>query len=161
MYIRPTVSRDEEALVHLWHRGWHDAYADLVPLEVLSYRTKSHFIIWFRESQDTFYVAQSGENLVGFVSLKGPEIVKLYVDVGARGTGIASTLLNFAEQTLRQGGILEAELLCTTGNARAERFYLRQGWNLLDTFDDALWVPAAVSQKFVVSTSRYRKNLSA
>jgi GNAT superfamily N-acetyltransferase len=160
MYIRPAVSGDREAIIHLWHQGWHDAHAELVPPEVLSYRTKNHFITWLREASDTFYVARSGENLVGFVSLKGIEVVKLYVGVGARGTGVASTLLSFAELTLRQGGVLEAELLCTAGNARAERFYLRQGWSLFDTFDDALWAPPDISQNFVVSTHRYRKKLS-
>jgi len=110
--------------------------------------------------QDRFYVAQSDENLVGFVSLKGAEVVKLYVGVGDRGTGVASALLDFAERTLRQDRILEAELLCTAGNARAERFYLRHGWSLIDTFEDALWTPTEVSRKFIVSTRRYRKNLN-
>jgi GNAT superfamily N-acetyltransferase len=158
--IRPAVSGDEEAIVHLWHQGWHDAHAELVPLEVLSYRTKSHFLTWLKEAPDTFYVARSGKDLFGFVSLKGNEVVKLYVGRGARGTGVASALLSFAERTLRQDGVLEAMLLCTAGNARAERFYLRQGWSLIETFDDALWAPTDISQKFVVSTHRYRKKLS-
>lgn len=158
--IRPAVSGEEEAIVQLWHQGWHDAHAGLVPAEVLPYRTESHFLTWLKEAPDTFYVARSGKNLIGFVSLKGIEVVKLYVGEGARGTGVASALLSFAERTLRQDGVLEAELFCTAGNARAERFYLRQGWSLVDTFDDALWAPTGISEKFVVSTCRYLKKLS-
>ncbi|MDW9358538.1 GNAT family N-acetyltransferase [Sinorhizobium meliloti] len=160
MYIRPAVFGDKEAIAHLWHQGWHDAHAELVPPEVLPYRTQSHFPIWLKEAPDTFYVARSGENLLGFVSLQGIEVVKLYVAVGSRGTGVASALLSFAERTLRENGVLEAVLLCTAGNARAERFYRRQGWSLFDTFDDALWAPTGINHKFVVSTHRYRKKLS-
>lgn len=158
--IRPAASGDEEAIVHLWHQGWHDAHTELVPQEVLAYRTERHFLIWLKEAPDRFYVARSGKDLIGFVSLKGIEVVKLYVGRGARGTGVASALLSFAERALRQDGVVEAELFCTAGNARAESFYLRQGWTLVDTFNDALWVPAAIGQKFVVSTHRYRKKLS-
>ncbi|MDP9630329.1 UNVERIFIED_ORG: GNAT superfamily N-acetyltransferase [Ensifer adhaerens] len=86
--------------------------------------------------------------------------MKLYVGRGVRGTGMASALLDFAERTLREDRVREAELFCTAGNARAERFYLRQGWSLVEKFDDALWAPTGISQKFVVSTHRYRKKLS-
>ncbi|MGY5779593.1 N-acetyltransferase family protein [Rhizobium sp. LEGMi135b] len=157
--IRPAASEDEDAIVHLWHQGWHDAHAELVPQGVLAYRTERHFLIWRKEAQDSFYVARSEKDLIGFVSLKGIEVVKLYVGRGARGTGLASALLSFAERTLRQNGIDETELFCTAGNARAESFYRRQGWTLVETFNDALWVPTAISQKFVVSTHRYRKKL--
>ena len=160
MDIQPAAPEDEEAIVHLWHQGWHDAHAELVPPEALVYRTKSHFRIWLKEASDTFYVARSGDNLIGFVSLMGIEVVKLYVGVGARGTGVASALLGFAEHALRQDGVSQAELFCTAGNIRAERFYIRQGWCLIDTFDDALWAPPGISQKFVVSTHRYRKRLA-
>ncbi|VTZ65934.1 GNAT family N-acetyltransferase (fragment) [Sinorhizobium medicae] len=36
---------------------------------------------------------------------------------------------------------------------------MRQGWCLINTFDGALWAPPGISQKFVVSTHRYRKRL--
>ncbi|MHC2422093.1 hypothetical protein ACVMB2_006004 [Sinorhizobium meliloti] len=75
MYIRPAV--DKAAIV--WHQGWHDAHAELVPPEVLPYRTQSHFLIWLAEAPGTFYVARSGENPLGFVSLRGFDVVKLYV----------------------------------------------------------------------------------
>lgn len=158
--IRPAVSGEAEAIVQLWHQGWHDAHAELVPPEVLSFRTKWHFLSWLQEASDTFYVAISGKELMGFVSVKGAEVVKLYVSQGARGSGVASALLSFAERTLRQGGIVEAELLCTAGNGRAERFYQRQGWNLVQTFEDPLWVPSGINQNFVVSTHRFRKILT-
>lgn len=94
--IRPADSADQEKILQLWHRGWHDAHSDLVPSEVLAFRTESDFAIWLKETRDTFYVAIDLE-LLGFVSVKGPEVVKLYVGKSSRGSGVAHALLSFAE----------------------------------------------------------------
>jgi putative acetyltransferase len=156
--IRPAEPADHTKIVQLWHQGWHDAHAELVPSEVLSFRTESHFAVWLQEARDTFYAA-SDTDLRGFVSVKGAEIVKLYVGRSARGTGIAHALLSFAEQLLFEKGVREAELFCTAGNVRAEKFYEREGWSLLQSFEDALWVPKGIGGHFVVSTHRFQKAL--
>jgi len=38
--------------------------------------------------------------------------------------------------------------------------YRRHDWDLVHTFDDALWVPTGISQEFIVATHRYRKRVS-
>lgn len=157
--IRSATLEDKEAIVQLWHQGWHDAHALLVPADILAFRTKSHFHSWFEQASDTFYLALLEDEPIGFVSVKEAEVVKLYVGQRSRGSGAASKLLDFAERTLRQSGILEAELLCTAGNIRAERFYQRQGWTLVQTLEDALWMPDETNQRFVVLTHRLRKSL--
>ncbi|MBC7285134.1 GNAT family N-acetyltransferase [Hoeflea sp.] len=159
MHIRPAAAGDAAAIIHIWHQGWHDAHGELVPAGILSYRRPGNFLAWWKEASERFFVAASGAEPIGFVSLKGCEVVKLYVSLGARGTGVAPDLISFAERTLAQDGTTEAELLCTAGNARAERFYVRQGWRLTETFDDALWTPAGVTRKFIVPTHRFRKRL--
>ncbi|WP_370677088.1 N-acetyltransferase family protein [Pleomorphomonas sp. PLEO] len=157
--IHPARVADQGKIVQLWHRGWHEAHAALVPPEGLSFRTEGHFAIWLKEAKDAFYVARDGTELIGFVSVKAAEVVKLYVGTSARGTGTAHALLSFAEQLLFADGVSEAELLCTAGNSRAERFYQREGWHLTDTFDDALWMPKGVSRQFIVATHRFQKTL--
>lgn len=160
MTIRPAEASDHADIVCLWHQGWHDAHAALVPPQVLAFRTMNHFATWLAEAQDAFYVAADTE-LRGFVSAKDAEIVKLYVGRNARGQGIAHMLLSFAEQKLWEDGAREAELFCTAGNNRAENFYLREGWTLSETFEDHLWMPAGITTRFTVETHRFRKNLSA
>lgn len=157
--IRPAESADHDEIIKLWHQGWHDAHTDLVPPEVLAFRTKDHFTLWLREAQDAFFAATDDAGVLGFVSVKGAEIVKLYVSNRARGTGAAHALLAFAENLLRDAGITKAVLLCTAGNIRAERFYQREGWKLFHSFEDALWVPAGAGAKFIVSTHRFEKDL--
>jgi hypothetical protein len=50
-------------------------------------------------------------------------------------------------------------LLCTAGNIRAERFYAREGWELSDSYEDALWTPESSNEKFFVLTHRFEKDL--
>lgn len=158
--IRLADAKDHADIVQLWHQGWHDAHADLVPSEVLAFRTPDHFAMWLKEAPDTFYVATDSE-LLGFVSVKAAEIVKLYVGKNARGTGVAHSLLSFAEKALFERGVREAELFCTAGNSRAEKFYEREGWSLSRSFDDALWVPEGTDRLFIVPTHRFQKALNA
>ncbi|WP_309547142.1 GNAT family N-acetyltransferase [Rhizobium rhizogenes] len=156
--IRLARASDHIDIARLWHDGWHDAHANLVPLEILAYRTPDHFAVWLKQASDVFHVA-TNPDLLGFVSIKGAEIVKLYVAKPARGTGAAQDLLSFAERLLRENDVKEAELFCTAGNLRAEKFYRRENWLLSRTFDDALWVPEGVNEKVEVSTHRFCKTL--
>nr|WP_234888329.1 GNAT family N-acetyltransferase [Agrobacterium larrymoorei] len=158
--IRPAKTIDNESIVQFWHQGRHDAHADIVPSEVLAFRTKDHFSLWLKEAQDTFYVATEDDRVLGFVSVKRAEVVKLYVSTRARGTGVAHALLSHAERLLHGAGITRAVLFCTAGNVRAERFYEREGWILAHSFEDALWTPKTVDKKFMVSTYRFEKDLT-
>lgn len=157
--LRVAETAHHEEIVQLWHQGWHDAHANLVPSEVLAFRTRDHFNLWLKEAQDAFFVATDDIGVLGFVSVKGAEVVKLYVGNRARGTGAAHALLSFAEKMLRDAGITKAALLCTAGNLRAERFYKREGWDLTHSFEDALWTPEDVTKRFIVSTHRFEKDL--
>ncbi|WP_271022800.1 GNAT family N-acetyltransferase [Rhizobium lusitanum] len=156
--IRPARASDHIDIIRLWHEGWHDAQANLVPAEILAFRTPNHFAVWLKLAPDVFYVA-TNPDLLGFVSVKGAEIVKLYVAKHARGTGAAQDLLSFSERLLRENGVKEAELFCTAGNLRAEKFYLRENWLLSRTIDDALWVAEGVNEKVEVPTHRFCKTL--
>lgn len=77
--IRPAKTAYHNEIVQLSHVGWHDAHADLVPLEVLPFRTKEHFTVWQKEAQDAFFTAPDDAGARGFDSVKGAEIFKLYV----------------------------------------------------------------------------------
>jgi predicted cupin superfamily sugar epimerase len=56
------------------------------------------------------------------------EVYQVYVDEGHRGSGVAGVLLAEAERLVASGGHSRAWLAVATGNARARRFYERQGW---------------------------------
>ena len=56
------------------------------------------------------------------------EVDQVYVDQRHRGSGVAGLLLAEAERLVAAGGHPRAWLAVATGNARARRFYERQGW---------------------------------
>lgn len=157
--IRPARSGDCEAIIGLWHTGWHDAHASIVPAGVLAYRTISSFRAWLKASDERFHVAERAGLIIGVATVRGSEVVKLYVGRAARGTGVADALLSHAEGYLACSGIRDAVLFCTAGNTRAQRFYERRGWCLAATSPDALWLPEGVSLEFIVATHRYEKQL--
>ena len=157
--IRPARHDDNSAIIRIWHAGWHDAHARLVPEYLLEYRKIAHFWYWLESSTDQFFVATSGGTVVGFVATKGAEIVKLYVALTARGTGTAAALLAFGERNIADSGVTDAFLYSTAGNIRAESFYRRNGWVLSKTFADALWLPQSVNSMPLVDTHRFEKNL--
>ncbi len=157
--IRLAASMDREAIVRIWHRGWHDAHGALVPSSILVYRVPKHFSLWLEDSFDETFVAEDDGRIVGFYALDGVELSKLYVESESRGSGVARTLLSHAEGILASRGVGEAELFCTVGNLRAQRFYERRGWRLAKTFDDALWCPAPGIETSSMPTYRYTKTL--
>ncbi len=157
--ISPASVADKAELVALWHSGWHEAHAPLVPEAVLAFRTLAHFYLWFEQSRDVVFVAR-GDTGMGFVAISGRELSKLYVSPAARGTTAARQLLGYAERYIGQGHE-EAELLCTDGNLRAQRFYEREGWALVEVGPEALWVPEGCSVTVETLTRRYRKSLMA
>jgi ribosomal protein S18 acetylase RimI-like enzyme len=79
--------------------------------------------------------AEEDGRLVGLLvlgAMPGPpprgHLVLLAVEPAARGGGLAQQLLALAVETLCSGGWDRARLHVTERNARAMRFYLREGW---------------------------------
>ena len=52
----------------------------------------------------------------------------LYVDRSQWGSGLASTLMDAAVEGARERGFAELRLFVAEGQARARRFYEREGW---------------------------------
>ncbi|MEP3276428.1 MAG: GNAT family N-acetyltransferase [Stappiaceae bacterium] len=157
--IRRAQPDHHPAIVKIWHTGWQEAHASIVPDGVLAFRTPQYFQLWLSSSTDQFHVALHHDAVVGFVAINGAEVVKLFVAQPAQGTGTASALLSHAEKELVDKGITESTLFCTAGNTRAQRFYERECWILRETFPDTLWLPEDAAGEYVVDTHRYTKRL--
>lgn len=157
--IRLARQEDHQAIVEIWHAGWHEAHAKLVAPSILSFREIDHFWLWLESSTDEFLVAIRDDAVTGFVATNGAELVKLYVAPSARSTGAAAALLASGEGRIADNGFADAVLYCTAGNARAERFYRREGWILHETRPDTLWVPQGTSCTVLAETHRFGKHL--
>ncbi|TGN66031.1 GNAT family N-acetyltransferase [Nocardioides eburneiflavus] len=159
--IRPAVPADMAGVADLWHEGWHDGHAGHVPDGLTAARTLAafHERTPLRVADTAVAVAESGSedgSVVGFVMVVGDEVEQVFVSRAARGTGLASALLTEAERRVAAGGHATAWLAVVVGNARARRFYEKQGW--VDEGDLAYEVTAG-GETFVSPCRRYVKRV--
>ena len=114
---------------------------------------------WDASAPERFFVATKADEVLGFVSVEGDEVVKLYVDLAARGQGVAGALLMQGEAVLVDNGVTRATLYCTLGNTRAERFYRREGWVVDNVIADPVWLPDTRMEVPVLKTLCFGKAL--
>lgn len=155
--IRPASDADMAAVADLWHQGWHDGHAGHVPYGLTAART----LAAFHERTpprvaDTSVAVGDGGALLGFVMVVDDEVEQVFVAPAGRGTGLASELLAEAERRVADGGHASAWLAVVVGNARARRFYERQGWS--DAGNLSYEVTAG-GKTFVSPCRRYVKSL--
>jgi len=126
--IRPARDDDAVRIAEIWRSGWHDAHDGKVPDALVVHRTPGSFAARAPGIVPHTQVAVLGDAVVGFVTVVDDEVDQLCVDAAARGTGLAGALLRAGERAVARAGHPEAWLAVVPGNARARRFYERQGW---------------------------------
>ena len=152
--LRTAVATDDESLVDLHLACWREAYAGLVPADLIesTFADRAAALTRRREQRAAgraLWVAESAGSLVGFAS-GGParhehapapvELYALYTRAAVWGTGVGHALCVAAI------GEVAAYLWVLAGNARAIGFYERQGFALDGTEKDA---PAGLDLRMV------------
>ena len=74
----------------LWHKGWHNAHAVLVPPAALALRTPASFAAHLPALLAQALVAERHGSIVGFAAAKGAELDQFYIAEAERGTGLAA-----------------------------------------------------------------------
>ena len=95
--------------------------------------------------------------VVGFVAIADDEIDQLFVDSSARGQGIADALLRAGEDVIAASGHDRAWLSVVENNARARRFYERNGWSDGGAF---IYRTDGADGVFEVPSRHYEKRLT-
>ena len=88
-----------------------------------------------------FFLARGGEGPLGCVGLKGKggteaEIKRLWVAPEARGRGLATRLMQAAEQAARELGVATLRLDTNGALPEAAAFYRKAGWREIARFND-------------------------
>lgn len=95
-----------------------------------------------------FYVARQGDRVLGCGALANKatygEVKSLFVLPEARGTGVASRLLNHIEQQARTQGLQIIKLETGDKLNAARQFYVRHGYSRCDAFGDYSAVAVSV-----------------
>ena len=126
--MRPATGADAPLVATIWHRGWRDGHQGHVSDELVSARTEASFHSRASERVADTTLATVDGAVAGFIMVVDDEVEQVYVAQAHRGTGVAGALLAQAEEIVAGNGHESAWLAVVAGNARARRFYERNGW---------------------------------
>ena len=155
--LRPAVIADCGSLASIWFSGWRDGHLGHVPATLHRHRRLVDFQRRVPARLEETTVATVDSKVVGFVMVHEDEIEQIYVDERARGTGVATALLEHGRHQIldRSDGRFEvAWLAVAAGNGRARRFYERNGWTDGGPLDYAAHIDGGT---IIVPTRRYEK----
>jgi putative acetyltransferase len=122
-HLRPYRAEDEEAAISLWQRAWQHAYPSI------DFAAR---VTWWRERwrkelvpDAAIIVAEQADALVGFVTIEATGYLdQLVVAPDLWGAELGNALVDEAKRRSPDG----ITLLVNTDNARAIRFYERNGF---------------------------------
>ncbi|MEZ5290030.1 MAG: GNAT family N-acetyltransferase [Vicinamibacterales bacterium] len=155
--LRLATPDDLEPLADLWHEGWRDAHAAILPADLTALRTRDSFVPRLRAALADLWVAGPPGAPLGFCMLRGDELSQLFVARHVRGAGLAARLLAAAEDDLRRRGVLRPWLACAIGNDRAARFYEKHAWRRTGVVVVTLSTTAG---PYALEVWRYEKDLA-
>jgi GNAT superfamily N-acetyltransferase len=155
--VRPAGPADAAAVAAIWQHGWRDGHLGHVPAELVALRTPESFRVRAVERVNDAEVAVVDGTVAGFVMVAGDEVEQVYVSTTYRGSGVAARLLARAEQLVGANGHEEAWLAVAAGNARARRFYERNGWRDAGAFE---YAAATADGPVAVPCHRYVKRVA-
>ncbi|MFB6191396.1 MAG: N-acetyltransferase family protein [Candidatus Nanohaloarchaea archaeon] len=134
MKLRHADRKDAEQIREVAVKSWHDAYSHLLPDDTIDDIVDRWYSVeqLKDEIQDpVFYVAVSGDRVIGFVhaTVKGDiaELHRIYLDPEYQRKGFGSALLGKAEEELRpRAEKMELEVL--KENKKGISFYRKKGF---------------------------------
>lgn len=154
--LRPAAPGDAPAIAEIWRLGWRDGHLGFVPDELIAARTDESFGRRAAQRVGDTSVAVIDGRVAGFVMVVADEVEQVYVAARERGSGVADVLLAEAERRVHAAGHPSAWLAVVAGNARARRFYERQGWLAAGPFN---YAAAADNGPITVPCHRYVKDV--
>ena len=142
--VRAAVPADARDAARLQVRSWQAAYRGLIAQDYLDGLTPEVFADRYTFGRvglrmPATLVAVDGSAIRGLVTAglcrdadlpNFGELMAIYVDPAHVRTGVGRLLMGAARERLRGLGVAGALLWVLDGNARARRFYERDGWGL-------------------------------
>ena len=140
--MRRATARDAPTLASVYLASWRAGYRGLLPDDVVDAEARkraSYDWLGATARSDRMVAVAHDEGIVGVVECEHappvggrPWLQRLYVVPEAWGTGAATALLDEALGAVDRARHPTVWLGVVEGQARARRFYERQGWRLDD-----------------------------
>ena len=153
MKMKPAQPADAAMIATLWHEGWHQAHAAIVPAALTALRTPEEFATRTKAHLDQTHVAWIDGQTAGFFMLDRDEVYQFYVSTAFQRAGTATQMMHEAETALGDG---PKWLACSVGNDRAARFYEKTGWVRAGVIP---YEVETAEGPLVVKVWRYEKNV--
>jgi ribosomal protein S18 acetylase RimI-like enzyme len=151
--LRAAAPPDCDTIADIWCSGWRDGHLGNVPESLHAHRRLADFQARVPSRLAETTVATIGSVVVGFVMVHDDEIEQIYVSAAARGSGVATALLEHGERLIFSTFPV-AWLAVVAGNSRARRFYERSGWTDRGALDYAAHIDGGT---VIVPSRRYEK----
>ena len=116
MDVRAATEAEIGRLAAIWHQGWHEAHAAILPPQLTRIRTLDRFRDRIRAALPAVRVIGPPGEPEGFAMVQGDELYQLFVAAGARGSGVAAALVADAEARLAAARVEVAWLSWDIGN---------------------------------------------
>jgi ribosomal protein S18 acetylase RimI-like enzyme len=143
--LRPASTHDALTISALATQVFLDTYAcDGVPrhlaLEAMTEYSVEAFTARLKETERKFVLAETGGALIGFAEvlvlpqgsptggISGAQLVRLYVQPQAQGSGAGKALIGAAESLVAAQSLKALWLTAWEHNSRALAFYARRGY---------------------------------
>jgi GNAT superfamily N-acetyltransferase len=140
--VRPATPDDTYDVARVHVRSWQSAYRGLIAQEYLDSLEPETWAGRYTFGRmgiglPSTLVAVNGSTICGLATTglcrdidlsNFGELMAIYVDPAYIRTGVGRLLIEAARERLRGVGVAAAALWVLDGNARARRFYERDGW---------------------------------
>ncbi len=135
--IRTATTNDADVVADYHDRCFRKTYSSLLlagEIEVPDREgTREQLCDWFRpESEFETWVAVVGGIPIGHFTVRGHQLVHLFVDPGHQGKGLGRRLLAQGEAMIAAAGHTDLELHARVENLAAIAFYQTAGWTVTD-----------------------------
>jgi ribosomal protein S18 acetylase RimI-like enzyme len=163
LVVRDAREDDAEEFVRAYEAAWDAGLAEIVGAQLATLVTFEAQVQSFHDSlakvspDARIVVAERPEEIVGIAICRREgrtcELAALYVVPGAWGSGAARMLLDAVLTAMRERGAEDAFVWVGEANARARRFYEREGGRLMARRGSA---PSVLANFGMRSSSRSR-----
>lgn len=138
-HLRYALQSDAETIARYHRACWLQGLSHLLPEGVVAATDPAGQVErwrgWLRPDSDTVtVVVQRGDSAIAHTTIRGNELVNLFVDPDYWGQGLGRGLLAVAERMLAQAGNRTVELHTLVGNTNAIALYTSAGWIVTDRF---------------------------
>ena len=134
MTLRPATVADAAELGNVHALSWRAEHPAFFPDPTDARRRSdphwraTRWIEILTAEQSETVVAEDASRIVGFISYRDCEVLRLYVHPAHWGTGVGRALLENAEAALTAAGCVQARVWAYEQNRRAACFYSARGW---------------------------------